>query len=61
MHGQGLTPHDYHGLANGLSETDLIAMLQNMERVKRSPLAQVPSHDEFLKQVCDADLSALTD
>jgi tryptophan 7-halogenase len=52
MHGQGIMPRDYHGLANNMSDKDLIAMLENMKKIKRSPLQQIPLHDDFLKQVC---------
>lgn len=52
MHGQGIMPRDYHGLANNMSDNDLIAMLENMKKIKQSPLQHIPSHDDFLKQVC---------
>jgi len=52
MHGQGIMPSDYHGLANNISDNDLIAMLENMKKIKRNPLQHIPSHDDFLKQVC---------
>jgi tryptophan halogenase len=52
MLGQGITPRDYHPLADGLSEEDLIAMLKNMKKIKQSPLVHMPSHDEFIQQVC---------
>lgn len=52
MLGQGILPGDYHPLANGVSETDLMDMLGNMRKIKQSPLSHLPSHDEFLMQVC---------
>jgi len=52
MVGQGIVPQDYHPLANGLSEADLTDMLNNMKKIKQSPLAHIPNHDEFLRQVC---------
>lgn len=52
MLGQGIVPQDYHPLANGLSEPDLIDMLGNMKKIKQSPLHHLPNHDEFLAQVC---------
>lgn len=52
MLGQGIVPRDYHPLANGLSGTELTEMLRNMKRIKNSPLEHIPSHDEFLRQVC---------
>jgi tryptophan halogenase len=52
MLGQGIMPHDYHPLANGLSEEDLNTMLTNMKKIKQSPISHLPSHDDFLAQVC---------
>lgn len=53
MLGQGIMPRDYHPLANALSESELGEMLANMKKIKQSPLTHIPSHDDFLKQVCD--------
>ncbi|RYY03770.1 MAG: tryptophan 7-halogenase [Gammaproteobacteria bacterium] len=50
--GQGIMPRDYHPLADGISEKDLLEMLANMRKIKQSPISHLPSHDEFLKQVC---------
>jgi len=52
MLGQGITPRDYHALANGPSNADLNDLLANMKKIKNSPLQHIPNHDEFLKQVC---------
>lgn len=52
MLGQGITPKDYHPLANSFSETQLKQMLQSMLAIKRDPLTKLPSHDEFLRRVC---------
>lgn len=52
MLGQGIMPRDYHPLANGLSAPELTEMLANMKKIKQSPLEHIPSHDDFLKQVC---------
>ncbi|GGY61175.1 tryptophan halogenase [Cellvibrio zantedeschiae] len=52
MLGQGIVPRDYHALADNLSEPDLMSLLANMKKIKQSPLEQIPSHDEFLRQVC---------
>jgi len=51
MLGQGIVPRDYHPMANNISESALKEMLENMKKIKRSPLAKMPSHDEFLRQV----------
>jgi tryptophan halogenase len=50
--GQGIMPRDYHPLADGISEKDLLEMLANMRKIKQSPMSHLPSHDDFLKQVC---------
>lgn len=50
--GQGIVPQDYHPLANGISDAQLKEMLENVKKIKRSPLSQLPSHDEFLERVC---------
>lgn len=52
MIGQGILPNDYHPLANALSDSELIAMLGNMKKIKQAPLSHIPDHDEFLAQVC---------
>lgn len=52
MLGQGLTPKDYHPLANAYSEKQLLDMLQRVQKIKREPLSQIPSHDEFLRGYC---------
>lgn len=53
MLGQGIVPRDHHPLANSLSEPNLIDMLGNMKKIKQAPMNRLPSHDEFLKQVCN--------
>ncbi|HSC68976.1 MAG TPA: tryptophan halogenase family protein [Cellvibrio sp.] len=50
--GQGVMPQDYHPLADNLTETQLKEMLVNIKKIKRGPLAQLPSHDDFLINVC---------
>ncbi|RYG09026.1 MAG: tryptophan 7-halogenase [Chitinophagaceae bacterium] len=52
MLGQGVFPKDYHPLANGPSNEELIDLLGNLKKIKNSPLEHIPHHDEFLKQVC---------
>lgn len=51
MLGQGLLPQDYHPMANNISEQALKEMLKNIKNIKTEPLAKMPSHDEFLRQV----------
>lgn len=50
--GQGIVPKDYHPIANHLTETQLGEMLANTENIKRNLVTQLPTHDEFLAQVC---------
>ncbi|MEM1263363.1 MAG: tryptophan halogenase family protein [Pseudomonadota bacterium] len=48
MVGQGIVPSDYHPLANAISGNELTDKLKKMASLKREPLPQMPSHDEFL-------------
>ena len=48
MLGQGITPQDYHPIANDISAAKLTEMLNNIEAIKHDPLAKLPSHDRFL-------------
>lgn len=48
MYGQGITPNDYHGLVNTFSDEKLKEMLTRLLKLKREPLSQLPSHDEYL-------------
>lgn len=52
MMGQGIEPIDYHPLANGPDDDQLLKMMANMHQAKRKPLTDLPSHDEFLRQCC---------
>ncbi|MFK8014737.1 MAG: tryptophan halogenase family protein [Gammaproteobacteria bacterium] len=47
--GQGVVPNDYHPLADALTDAQLHEKLTSMAAVKREPLAQMPSHDQFLE------------
>lgn len=49
MLGQGVTPQDYHPLADRLSESQLQDKMSKTLKLKREPLPKIPSHDEFLK------------
>lgn len=50
--GQGVVPKDYHPIANSISEEKLNGMLKKIKAIKNEPLAKIPSHDEFLKSIC---------
>lgn len=52
MLGQGITPKDYHPLANNMSESQLLDMLNKVKQIKRDPLSKLPEHDEFLRGYC---------
>ena len=49
MLGQGITPEDYHPLADRLTESQLKDKMSQTLKLKREPLPKIPSHDEFLK------------
>jgi len=48
--GQGILPADYHPLADGLSEAELRQQLAGLAQLKARPLAQLPTHDEYLQR-----------
>lgn len=50
--GQGVIPQDYHPLANNITVEQLQEMLNNIKKIKQSPIDKIPTHDEFLQQVC---------
>ncbi len=51
MLGQGVTPKDYHPIADSFSKDNLLHMLQQIKEIKHEPLAHLPSHDEYLKNI----------
>ncbi|MCY7296431.1 tryptophan halogenase family protein [Alteromonas sp. a30] len=52
MMGQGITPKDYHPIAEQPSEAALKDMLASIRKVKLDPIAKLPTHDAFLQQYC---------
>ena len=52
MLGQGITPQDFHPIANNMPEQSLFTMLQNIKKIKHEPLTKIPSHDDFLTHYC---------
>lgn len=54
MMGQGITPKDYHPIANNMPQDRLFAMLDDILRVKREPVPKLPTHDAFLKSFCES-------
>ena len=46
--GQGVIPQDHHPLADGPTEPELRAQLAQLAEVKARPLAQLPTHDDWL-------------
>lgn len=52
MLGQGIEPKDYHPIANNIEETKLMSMLKQVQSIKNEPVSQLPTHDEFLKNIC---------
>lgn len=54
MIGQGINPKDYHPLANIPSFNQLKETLDTIKAIKRSPLKEMPLHDNYLLQICSA-------
>lgn len=52
MAGQGIQPKDYHPLADSIPKEKLFTMLNQIRDIKKEPLSQLPSHDEFLEKIC---------
>ncbi|MEM0912082.1 MAG: tryptophan halogenase family protein [Pseudomonadota bacterium] len=52
MQGQGITPEDYHPMAKGVTENNLLEMLKTIRKIKQDPVSKLPTHDEFLEKVC---------
>lgn len=52
MQGQGVDPQDYHPMAKGVPEQNLIEMLNTIRKIKQEPVPKLPTHDEFLNKVC---------
>lgn len=48
MVGQGIIPRDYHGLVNSMPDEKLQSMLTNLLAIKQEPIAQLPSHDQYI-------------
>ncbi len=54
MLGQGISPKDYHPLANNMSDSQLLDMLAKIKAIKDDPLGKLPGHDAFLRKFCGA-------
>jgi tryptophan halogenase len=54
MLGQGITPRDYHPLADSLTEEQLKDKLEKTRQTKMQPLPKIPTHDQFLEMFCKA-------
>jgi tryptophan halogenase len=50
--GQGVIPKDYHPIANSMSDTHIIETLAKIKKIKQEPIDKLPSHDEFIKNIC---------
>jgi tryptophan halogenase len=51
MIGQGVIPEDYHPLANTLDRDQLNRIIKNLTLLMQGTASQLPSHEEFLKQL----------
>lgn len=54
MIGQGLLPQDYHPLVDALTSEQLDEFLDGVKQIIDRTVAQVPTHKEYLDQVCGA-------
>ena len=54
MVGQGITPEDYHPLADTLTAEQLADKLDKTRQTKMQPMDQIPSHDDFLNAFAKA-------
>ncbi len=52
MLGQGITPKDYHPIADNIPKDKLLEMLQQIKSIKQAPIKDLPSHDDYLKNIC---------
>ena len=57
MHGQGLRPRGYHGLADLLPEEQVAGFVGNVRDVIRNCVAQMPTHDAFIARLVDGAAS----
>ncbi|MEP1741784.1 MAG: tryptophan halogenase family protein [Kangiellaceae bacterium] len=53
MLGQGITPKDYHPIANNIPSDKLQSMLDQIQSIKCQAAAQLLPHDEFLNKLCE--------
>ncbi len=52
MHGQGIQPKTYHPLANSMAEETLQSRMRQMQKVVKTCLDQMPSHQAFIEANC---------
>ncbi|WP_100641048.1 tryptophan halogenase family protein [Alteromonas facilis] len=50
--GQGIEPNDYHPIAESMNKQQLIDMLDSVRQIKKDPLKQLPTHDEYIQRMC---------
>lgn len=50
--GQGIIPKDYHPMANNMSDAQVQDMLKKIKAIKKEPVDQLPTHDEFIERIC---------
>ena len=51
MIGQGLEAHDYHPLADALSDEQLAELFTNLKTLINGTVKQLPTHSEFLARM----------
>ena len=50
--GQGIIPKDYHPIADNIPKEKLLDMLKQIKSIKQAPIKDLPSHDDYLKNIC---------
>lgn len=56
LYGQGITPEDYHPMAEGLTDTLLSELLQNLKLIIDSNVPKLPTHRDFIARYSAAAL-----
>jgi tryptophan halogenase len=57
MLGQGIMPADYDPMADQIAPAQLNEFLANLRQVITRSVASLPTHEDYLKQHCAADLA----
>lgn len=55
MMGQGITPHNYHPIANKMTDKELTYFLKQIKDDITSTVSKLPSHSDYVRQYCGAE------